>query len=226
MHNPFAVAASAPRALTSPALWLVLVALAVVGVAVGPRLYSAVAGPRGEGPPLLAALPEFRLTDQAGRPFGPAEMRGKTWVANFIFVGCSEVCPRLTGRMKLLQERLAVMGARAEGVHLLSISVDPENDTPERLAAYAEAFGADTRTWAFVTGPADEVERTVVQGFKIGVGKEPVLLADGKTEVLQIFHGEHFVLVDPDGRIRGYYTSDDDGLARLERDLAALRRSR
>lgn len=163
-------------------------------------------------PPILGTLPEFRLVDQDGEPFGLAELRGRPFVADFVFLGCSDVCPRLTARMKTLEGK----------IRLVTISVDPENDTPERLKAYARAHGADPARWTFLTGDAREVERTVVQGFKIAMGKEPVPGDDPKSGIFQIFHGEKFVLVDGQGRIRGYFDSDEEGLANLLRNARLL----
>jgi protein SCO1 len=173
-----------------------------------------VACSRAEAPPVLGELPDFQLVDQHGQPFGKAQMAGKVWVADFVFLGCSDVCPRLTERMKSLQGR-----SKAQ---LVTFSVDPANDTPERLAEYARAYGADPARWTFVTGPSEEVERAVVKGFKIAMGKEAAPAAEGKTAVLQIFHGEHFVLVDGAGRIRGYYDSVGEGMEKLLRDLSAV----
>lgn len=173
------------------------------------------------GLPVLATLPDFRLVDQTGAPRGRADLLGKPTVADFVFLGCSDVCPRLTARMGELGRRLAAAGIEAR---LVTISVDPTNDTPARLAAYAASVGADPARWLFLTGPAEEIERTVVSGFKIAMGQELAPGKDGKTEILQIFHGEHLVLLDRAARIRGYYDADDAGLAALELDLGRLAR--
>ena len=140
--------------------------------------------------PVLAQLPPFQLTDPRGNSFDLGMLRGKVWVANFVFLGCSEVCPRLTARMRTLQ-----------------------------------AHEANPAVWTFLTGPDEDVERTVVKGFKVAMGRDlapsPAGTA-GKGEILQIFHGEHFVLVDGAGRIRGYYSADDPGLDRLVADARSL----
>ena len=172
--------------------------------------------------PVLAQLPPFQLTDPRGNSFDLGMLRGKVWVANFVFLGCSEVCPRLTARMRTLQERFATERGR---VRLVTFSVDPSNDTPERLAGYAAAHEANPAGWTFLPGPDEDVERTVVKGFKVAMGRDlapsPAGTA-GKGEILQIFHGEHFVLVDGAGRIRGYYSADDPGLDRLVADARSL----
>ena len=165
-----------------------------------------------EAPRAYGQLPEFHLVDQRGQPFRLADLRGRAFVADFVFLGCSDVCPRLTERMKTLEGK----------IHLVTFTVDPENDTPDRLAAYATAHGADPARWTFLTGPSEEVEKTVVKGFKIAMGRERVPAANGKSEVLQIFHGEHLVLVDGEGRIRGYYDSQGEGMEKLLRDVDAV----
>src|ERR1044071_8442137 len=105
---------------------------------------------------------------------------------------------------------MAVVGKRARhlgpDLHLVSITVDPARDTPERLAAYAARAGADPHKWSFLTGPLDAVERAVVDGFKIGVDRHAT--ADGFWDIV---HGEHLVLVDRRLQIRGYFDSSADG---------------
>src|SRR5207253_7891202 len=120
--------------------------------------------------PDLGQLPSFALVDQDGKPFGAAEVRGKVWVADFIFTSCSDACPRLTARMRSLQDRLDP----AERIGLLSITVDPERDTSAKLAEYARLSGARSSSWKFLTGSQADVERTVVNGFHIAMGKVPV----------------------------------------------------
>jgi protein SCO1/2 len=119
--------------------------------------------------------------------------------------------------MSDLQSRLVEAKSRAK---LVSFSVDPENDTPSVLSDYAARAHADTARWSFVTGPADDVERTVVSGFKMSAAK----VARGAGDY-DITHGDWFVLIDSRGEMRGYYTTDEpadlDGLLsdvlRLER---------
>ena len=164
----------------------------------------------GTAPVVLGALPAFTLTDQRGQPFGTRELTGKVWVANFIFTSCEGVCP-------LLSERMAEIGRRTRKLgpdfHLVSISVDPDRDTPEKLAAYGARFGANPASWSFVTGPIPALEAAVVQGFKVGMGREPA--ADGGLGAWQIFHGENLVLVDRRLRIRGYFPATPEGLDSL-----------
>lgn len=168
--------------------------------------------------PVYGVLPAFTLTDQRDQPFTDAALHGHISIADFIFTRCPTVCPTLTRRMLRLQQL-----ARERGLELrfVSFSVDPGYDTPERLRDYALKHGIDTSNWSLVTGPLDTVETTVLEGFRILMGRD----ADaGEDDFLSIFHGEHFVLVDAQGRIRGYYTlmADESALELLLRDASAL----
>lgn len=165
--------------------------------------------------PRFERAPDFVLTDQNERPFGPDDLRGKVWVANFIFTSCPDVCPVLTATMAGMQKDLS---SRDDAVHFVSISVDPEIDTPPVLKSYAETHGANQENWSFLTGPEEVTERVVVTGFKQAQEKIPA--KDG--EPRDIRHGSHFVLVDREGVIRGFYSSRGDGPVTLVRDAERL----
>lgn len=166
--------------------------------------------------PALGNVGSFSLKDQAGRPVSENTLRGQVWAAAFFFTRCPTVCPRITRRMKDLQQAAAKGGVKLQ---LVSFSVDPENDTPEVLSAYAKQYGAELETWRFLTGDLEVVRRTSEQGFKLAL--------DGKAtpgaEHLGLFHGSHLVLVDGTGQIRGYYrTSEDAQMSQLLSDAAQL----
>jgi protein SCO1/2 len=199
------------RLVARPVFWLALLALP----AAWPVIWS-LETPVPPGLPVLATLPAFRLVDQAGRPFGSKELEGRAWVASFIFTRCATICPSITAKMTRIQDRTRNLGSE---FHLVSFSVDPEFDTPERLEAYARAHHASPRLWSFLTGPEAEVKEAVVSGLKIAVGREKS--DDGRFD--GIFHGSHLVLVDQRGRIRGYYDSEDrDVVERVVRDAGLL----
>jgi protein SCO1 len=168
--------------------------------------------------PVLGTLPAFTLKSERGVPFGTADLRGKAWVANFIFTRCPTVCPLLTRKMASLQPRAQELGG---ALHLVSFSVDPEYDSPEVLRAYAAKQGADPLRWTFLTGGPEAIRATVVDGLKTSLGRE------GPPENFAgIFHGSHFVLIDGAGRIRGYYDSGDGAsLEKLREEMTALARS-
>jgi protein SCO1/2 len=194
-----------------PFFWLALLAIP----AAWPLIWS-LKTPVPAKLPVLGSLPSFRLTDQAGHPFGSQELEGRAWVASFIFTRCATICPNITAKMTRIQDRTRNLGS---AFHLVSFSVDPEYDTPERLADYARAHRASPRLWSFLTGPEAEVKEAVVSGLKIAVGREKS--DDGRFE--GIFHGSHLVLVDQRGRIRGYYDSDESGVVdQVVRDAGLL----
>ena len=188
-------------------LWL-LFALAVVGLPLSVMLW-----PSHPPPDRFGTIPDFAHLDQRGQPFSRQSMQGQIWVADFIFTRCPDVCPALTARMATLQPDLSA----EEPVRLLSISVDPAYDTPERLTAYAEEFSADPALWTFVTGEEPAVYQTI-EGFKQLVD---IQRAQGK-EVPDILHSDRFVLVDRDGDIRGFYRTDPEGLDALRADIRWL----
>jgi protein SCO1/2 len=174
-------------------------------------------GCRGTKPlPELSQVPAFVLTDQAGNPFTTGSMRGGVWGAAFIFTRCPSACPRVTKAMRGVQ-----LDAKQRGVplRLVSFSVDPDNDTPEVLRHYAAEYGADTSTWAFVTGDAAAIRKTAEHGFKVAAEGT----ADPSKADFGIMHGTQLVLVDPAGKIRGYYaTNDEQALRRIVDDAATL----
>jgi protein SCO1/2/putative membrane protein len=151
-----------------------------------------------------AAFPlgEFRLTERSGRSVSSAELAGKVWVASFIFTHCPLSCPRITSVMKGLQAELA-----GTAVQLVSISVDPDRDTPEVLADYARRYGADAGRWWFLTGPKDEVGRLVTQGFKLGLSLATETEQQAGAE--PITHSDRLALVDRGNRVVALFDSTD-----------------
>ncbi|HEY3664348.1 MAG TPA: SCO family protein [Polyangiaceae bacterium] len=166
--------------------------------------------------PTLGRVGGFALLDERGRAVSAESLRGKVWVAAFFFTRCPTICPRITRRMRALQ--LATSGSTPP-LSLVSFSVDPENDTPPVLLAYAQRYDADLETWRFLTGDLSVVQRTVVEGFKLALDGKP----DPNAENGGIIHGSHLVLVDKSLAIRGYYrTDDDDDMKKLADDAKGL----
>jgi protein SCO1/2 len=167
--------------------------------------------------PRLGLVPPFRFTDQSGAPFGRGDLDGKPWVVDFVFTSCPEVCPRMTEEMARLQTWLrnrALLGR----VHLVSVSVDPERDTPDRLREYAARFHVDGAAWKLLTGDPKAIEDAAVRGFKIAVGRD----AESQ-DPFAILHGTKFVLVDRHDAIRGYYDPNDGAsMAQLRADVQFL----
>ena len=192
-------------------LWgLLVVTLIVIAVAAVPRLRHS------EPPPVLGQVPQFALVNRDGRTVGREDLAGAPWIADFIFTGCPASCPMMTARMARLNKELP----RSSTVRLVSFSVDPEHDTPEVLQRYAESFKAPAR-WLFLTGNGEQIYRLSKQGFKLGVDASPQ--ANGLETAEPILHSTRFVLVDGQGRIRGYYDAfDKESMKGLMRDLEAI----
>lgn len=171
---------------------------------------------RGEGVlPEITRLKPFSLRSQADSEVTLSTFQGRVWVAAFMFTRCPTVCPEITRRMKRVQDRAK---EQALDLQLVSFSVDPEHDTPEVLTSYAAEYGADLRSWTFLTGDYETIARTAEQGFKMGLSGR----ADPTAEHMGITHGSHLVLVDRQGVIRGYYRTKED--AELERLLTDAKR--
>ncbi len=202
---------AAPRplhAFRNPALWMLVLGALIAAVPLGRRAFAPPARPL----PVLGNVPAFRFTDQTGAAFSPDMLAGKPWVADFIFTRCPTICPLMTERLAALQGKLG------ERVHLVSVSVDPDFDRPEQLRAFAAQHGALSPRWHFLTGDSAAVQKAVTEGFKIALVREGA--AD---DVGGLIHGVHVVLVDGQGRIRGYYDSTDpEALERLVRDAQQL----
>jgi protein SCO1 len=171
-------------------------------------------------PPVLAQIDGFSLYDQRGQSLKAGDLDGKIWIADFIFTSCQAACPMLTSKMRSLQkyidERESSLG-RELPIRLISFSVDPEVDTPDKLLAYASKWGADEKRWIFLTGPLTEVNRAVTRGMKI-----PFEKGGADTSAFDVMHGEHFVVVDGQRRIRGYFETDPPGMTRLKVTLESL----
>jgi protein SCO1/2 len=165
---------------------------------------------------VYAELPDFHLTNRDGRAVSKADLEGKPFVADFIFTRCAGICPAMSAQMS----RLA--GELDPEVNLVSISVDPEHDTPEVLAEYAGRFDAPER-WYFLTGERDAIHSLSREGFLLGL--EVATPESPTAEVEPIVHSNRFVLVDRAGRIRGYYNAfDAEALDRLTDDAERVTR--
>lgn len=201
---------AARAAAGRPLLWSIVLSV----LAAWPIVWS-VRTSLPPAPPVLGVVPAFELTDEAGRPFGSRELEGRVWVASFVFTRCETVCPRITARMARVQDRARDL---EPALRLVSFSVDPEHDTPARLAEYARAHRASPRMWSFLTGPSAAVRELVEKGLRVSMGEAP-----DRASPAAISHGTPLVLVDGAGRIRGYYDPEaPDAVGRVVRDAALL----
>ena len=168
-------------------------------------------------PPVIGKVPEFRFTDQTGAAFGSRELSGHVWVGDFIFTQCQAACPGMTARFVGLQRAIQSRPEFTGSVRLVSFSVDPERDSPERLRAFAEQYGAKAEFWSFLTAPLGVVATLSREAFSLAADP-PSADAGGPT------HSDRFVLVARQGRLRGNYrpTVNERDLARLLADIEAV----
>ncbi|MGG3738080.1 SCO family protein [Aeribacillus pallidus] len=151
----------------------------------------------GNGEPIQ----DFEFTNQDGKPFGLADLKGKVWIADFIFTNCETVCPPMTFHMSELQKMVKEEGL--ENVHFVSFSVDPEIDTPEILKEYASKFDADLSNWHFLTGYSQEtIEKFAYEQFETYVKKPQ--------NDDQVIHGTRFFLINADGELVKDYSGNAD----------------
>ena len=146
-------------------------------------------------------LPDFTLTERAGSQINLSGLQGKVWIADFFYTTCPGPCPMLSSRLSDLYK----ITRNLEGVVLVSISTDPEKDTPDVLKQYAKKFGAE-ENWLFLTGEKAGIYELANEGFKLGVTEA------GGNEKEPITHSAKLVLVDKNGFVRGFY----DGLSGAE----------
>jgi protein SCO1/2 len=159
-------------------------------------------------------IPQFDLVAQNGQPFHSQVLAGKIWVADFIYTTCPGPCPRMTSQMREVQDAVLKIPDVRPTVRFVSFTVDPANDTPPVLAAYAKTHGA-APLWYFLTGAVPTLQMLNRDAFKLGN-------IDGTLE-----HSTRFVLVDRRGRIRGYYdTSESSAIPKVISDVNALARER
>lgn len=146
-------------------------------------------------------IADFSFTDQEGKSFAKSDLKGKVWVADFIFTSCETVCFPMTSNMVKLQNMLKDEGIK--NVELVSFSVDPEVDKPDVLKKYADQFDVDYSNWHFLTGYQQD---EITQFAKTGFG---TLAVKPKNED-QVIHGTSFYLVNQEGKIVQEYTGLDD----------------
>jgi protein SCO1/2 len=161
--------------------------------------------------PVMNQVPAFQLTAQSGQPFDSNTLEGHVWVADFIYTTCPGPCPLMSHQMSQVQQQTADL----PDVKIVSFTIDPATDTPPVLAAYSKRYKADPGRWYFLTGPQSALNQIGRDGFKLN----PV---DGS-----MIHSVRFTLVDRRMRIRGYYSSDEEGfLPKLLHDLRQLEHER
>ncbi|MRX71880.1 redoxin domain-containing protein [Bacillus lacus] len=141
-------------------------------------------------------MQEFTFKNQKGEDFGTDQLKGKTWIADFIFTNCETVCPPMTANMAFLQSKLQEAGIEAEFV---SFSVDPQTDSPQVLSDYQQKFSGNPENWNMLTGYTQkEIETFAREAFQTLVQKPQS--SD------QVIHSTNFYLIGPDGKILRSYS--------------------
>ena len=166
--------------------------------------------------PVISAVPEFKLLDEMGDNFGSGDLKGKVYLASFVFTSCPVTCRQLLEKMQKVQKRVKGVGSK---IALVTFSVDPEYDTPKILYKTARDLKANPYIWKFVTGPKEDIRSLLVGGFKVPMGDKEQI---GDGSLIDIAHSEKIVLVDESGNIRGYYGSDKNSLNQLMIDVGLL----
>jgi protein SCO1/2 len=166
-------------------------------------------------PKVLFPLPPFELTDQNGAVFKSSSLDGNLWVASFFFTRCQTICPKVVQAIKAVQDG---MTERNWNTHLVTITVDPEHDTPEILRKKGEEVGADFSRWHFLTADPSTIKDLVMKGFKVAIG-DPVKNAEG---VMDITHAAQLMLIDEKGNVVGLFESHQKGVGELLEKMASL----
>lgn len=137
-------------------------------------------------------MKEYTLTERSGKKFHSKDLAGQVHVVNFFFAKCPTVCRVQTGAVAGLHREFG-----PKGVKFLSITVDPENDTPVALAEYAKEFQADPEQWLFLTGDLAYLRRVGAEMYFLPVDKQT--------------HSESLLVLDGDGKIQGRFSWKDAG---------------
>lgn len=160
--------------------------------------------------PVIAAVGDFTLTNQFGKTVSAADFRDHVWIANIIFTRCAGPCPAMTKAMKELQD------ATDKRVRLVTLTTDPDNDTPEVLKRYGEKFGADFNRWSFLTGSKDQIARLAVQGLKLTAQEKAAGERENPADLF--IHSTTFVVVDPSNKLRALEQRPNNPQAAFELD--------
>jgi protein SCO1/2 len=164
---------------------------------------------------VLFQLPEYNLTDENGKPFGSNDLKGKIYIASFHFTSCPTICPKLMKTLQKVQKRIKGVGQAGA---IVSYTVDPQTDTPEVLFKKAREVKANPYVWKFLTGTKEDLKKLLIDGFKVPMGEQEAY----ETNLYDIAHTGKLVLVDAEGKVRGYYSTDRVDIDKLMIDMGLL----
>lgn len=154
--------------------------------------------------PVIDQVAEFTLTNQTGVVTTLADLSNRVWVADIIFTRCAGSCPVMSTKMKSLQDALP----STSQAKLVTLTTDPDYDTPTVLKKYGEHYGADFQRWTFLTGAKKELAGLATGSLKLG--STPVPPQDRTSSVDLFVHSTIFVVVDKQARLRGIFQTEGE----------------
>ena len=154
---------------------------------------------------IFQTIPAFNLVNEKGQSFSSSSLKGKIYVASFFFTRCGAICPKITGQLSRVQDTFS----QDPNVKLISISVDPAFDHPEKLQSYAKMFDANEGQRTFLTGEKKIIYPLILKGFHVPLADASEYDAAIKNPDETFIHSERLVLVDKEGVIRGFYVGTD-----------------
>ena len=163
--------------------------------------------------PIIAQVPDYELISENGQRFGSKDLKGRVYLANFVFARCPSVCPKMLADLEKIQKRVRGTGKK---VAIVTFTVDPEHDNEKVLFDLARKHKANPFTWTFLTGTdKDAMFKLYRDGFKVGVEQNP-------KDMFDIAHSEKIVLVDGENRVRGFYSFETNDVNKLMIDVGLL----
>ena len=156
--------------------------------------------------PVLNPIADFTLMNQDGRATTLADLSNHVWVADIIFTRCAGPCPIMSQQMKSLQDALP----QTSQARLVTLTTDPDFDTPAVMKKYGERFGADFNRWMFLTGSKAEIAGLAGDSLKLSA--VPVKPEDRKNDADLFIHSTIYVVVDKHARLRGVFETQGDGV--------------
>ena len=149
--------------------------------------------------PVISQVADFTLTNQEGQVTTLADLTNHVWIADIIFTRCAGPCPRMTGQMKSVEDMLP----KDSDVKLVTLTTDPDNDSPTILKRYGEHFGADFSRWMFLTGTKTEIADLAANSLKMSATS--VTTSDQKDAADLFIHTTLFEVVDKHARFRAFF---------------------
>jgi protein SCO1 len=156
--------------------------------------------------PVYGQIADFELTDQNGHAVSLADLRGHVWVADIIFSRCAGPCLKMSRQMQELQQALP---AKSQA-RLVTLTTDPDFDTPTVLKTYSERFGANANRWIFLTGTKKQIADLAVGSLKLTAVEKPPEQQETPEDLF--IHSTIFVVVDKQGQLRGVFETTGDGV--------------